>query len=116
MVRLPNGLFDVCHKAVYDVTTELSRSIEWPGGRLILFCSPPPPFFLSSVSRFGKRGTVVGGMSDQPFSTSSSAEGQSQQPGRRNRRHASWLLSVRLVTAQSPSDRAQTGAEDPPGI
>ncbi|CAN0466036.1 unnamed protein product, partial [Ectocarpus sp. 8 AP-2014] len=55
-------------------------------------------------------------MSDQPFSTSSSAEGQSQQPGRRNRRHASWLLSVRLVTAQSPSDGLQAGAEDPPGV
>ncbi|CAN0573332.1 unnamed protein product, partial [Ectocarpus sp. 12 AP-2014] len=38
------------------------------------------------------------------------------QPGRRNRRHASWLLSVRLVTAQSPSDGPQTGAQDPPGV
>ncbi|CAM9518362.1 unnamed protein product, partial [Ectocarpus fasciculatus] len=69
-----------------------------------------------SVSRFGKRGTVVGGMSDQPFSTSSSTEGQLQQPGRRKRHHASWLLSVRLVTAHSPSDGLQTSSEDPPGV
>lgn len=28
MVRLPNGLFGVCHAAVNDVMTDLSRSVE----------------------------------------------------------------------------------------
>ena len=58
-----------------------------------------------SVSRFVKRGTVVDGMSDQPFSTSVEA--------RRNRRHASWMLSLLLVpdgSSSSSSSSATGGA------
>lgn len=57
------------------------------------------------MSRFGKRGTVVDGMSDQPFSTSAEA--------RRNRRHASWMLSLLLVPdgpSSSPSSLSAAGA------
>eukprot|EP00904_Undaria_pinnatifida_P007949 jgi/Undpi1/4284/HiC_scaffold_17.g07650.m1 len=60
---------------------------------------------VDSVSRFVKRGTVVDGMSDQPFSTSVEA--------RRNRRHASWMLSLLLVpdgSSSSSSSSATGGA------
>ena len=55
-----------------------------------------------SVSRFGKRGTVVDGMSDQPFSTTAEA--------RRNRRHASWMLSLLLVPDKSSSSCSSSSA------
>lgn len=79
--------------------------------RLLLFCVCV--WFFSSVSRFGKRGTVVGGMSDQPFSTSVNAAADGQGGGIRNRRHADWLLSLRLVTATAAAESVPDG--DQPG-
>lgn len=65
---------------------------------------------------------MVGGMSDQPFSTSvGSADGQpGGGGGMRNRRHADWLLSLRLVTetaaAENVPDGQQPGREDAAGM
>ncbi|CAM9994583.1 unnamed protein product, partial [Laminaria digitata] len=57
---------------------------------------------VDSVSRFGKRGTVVDGMSDQPFSTSAEAK--------RNRRHASWMLSLLLLPDGSSSHSSSSSS------
>lgn len=57
---------------------------------------------------------MVDGMSDQPFSTSAEA--------RRNRRHASWMLSLLLVPDGSSSSSlaggavADGGSEDPANL
>lgn len=94
--------------------------------------SPPFPHadpcerFLHSVSRFGRKGAVVGGMSDYPFDTSAASSlsasaldafttagvtsgsgiggGGGGNRGRHNRHGVSCLMSLRLATNTTEAD------------